>query len=81
MSSERKEKPLGMRIGENVFCLGYLAFALVAGTIFATKAVQTGNLYFKICAVMTMLLGGGDAFHLIPRIIINFEGETTDTDE
>ena len=29
-----KQKPLGMRIGESVFCAGYLVFALVAGIIF-----------------------------------------------
>ena len=78
MTTKPKEKPLGMRIGENVFCIGYLAFALVAGIIFTTRTVSTGNLFFRICAVMTLLLGGGDAFHLIPRIIINFKGETSD---
>ncbi|RKM60351.1 hypothetical protein D6855_06405 [Butyrivibrio sp. CB08] len=70
-----KEKPLGMRIGENVFCIGYLMFALIAGIIFITRTATTGNLFFRICAVMTLLLGGGDAFHLIPRIIYNFRGE------
>ena len=75
-----KEKPLGMRIGENVFCIGYLVFALSAGIIFITRTASTGNLFFRICAVMTILLGGGDAFHLIPRISINFKGETADTE-
>ncbi len=78
MSSKPKEKPLGMRIGENVFCIGYLLFALIAGIIFTTRTLSTGNLFFRICAVMTLLLGGGDAFHLIPRIIYNFNGETSD---
>jgi hypothetical protein len=78
MSSERKEKPLGMRIGENVFCIGYLAFALIAGIILYTRAANTGNPFYTVCAAMTLLLGGGDAFHLIPRIVINFQGETTD---
>ena len=78
MTTEPKQKPMGMRIGENVFCIGYLVFALIAGIIFATRAVTYGSLFFKICAVMTLLLGGGDAFHLIPRIIINFKGETGD---
>ncbi len=78
MASERREKPLGMRIGENVFCIGYLAFALIAGIIFCTRAAGTGNPFYKVCAIMTLLLGGGDAFHLIPRIVINFRGETSD---
>ncbi len=80
MAAKTKEKPLGMRIGENVFCIGYLVFALIAGIIFATRAVGTGNLFFRTCAVMTLLLGGGDAFHLIPRIIYNFKGETSDNE-
>jgi hypothetical protein len=78
MASKAKEKPLGMRIGENVFCIGYLVFALIAGIIFITRTLSSGNLLFRICAVMTLLLGGGDAFHLIPRIIINFKGEDDD---
>lgn len=78
MTSKTKEKPLGMRIGENAFCIGYLVFALIAGIIFVTRTLSTGNLFFRICAVMTLLLGGGDAFHLMPRIVINFKGETAD---
>ncbi len=81
MATERKEKPLGMRIGENVFCIGYLVFALIAGIIFCTRATNTGNSFYTVCAAMTLLLGGGDAFHLIPRIVINFKGETSDTEE
>ncbi len=80
MSKQLKEKPLGMRIGENVFCIGYLAFVLIAGIIFLSRAGATGDLLYKLCAAMTLLLGGGDAFHLIPRIIINFKGETSDPD-
>ena len=77
MGGQQKEKPLGMRIGENVFCIGYLVFVLIAGIIFLTRTMSTGNLLYRFCAVMTLLLGGGDAFHLIPRIIYNFKGETT----
>ena len=80
-NTQPKQKPLGMRISENVFCIGYLAFALIAGIIFITRTLSTGNLFYRICAVMTLLLGGGDAFHLIPRIIYNFKGETSDENE
>ncbi|WP_026496779.1 hypothetical protein [Butyrivibrio sp. WCD3002] len=73
----KKEKPLGMRIGENVFCIGYLVFALVAGCIFILRALAAGDIFYSICAGMTLLLGGGDAFHLVPRIMINFKGVTT----
>ncbi|MBQ6588283.1 MAG: hypothetical protein IJI01_06360 [Butyrivibrio sp.] len=78
MTSKSKEKPLGMRIGENVFCIGYLVFALVAEIIFCTRYLNTGSLMAQLCMVMTFLLGGGDAFHLIPRIVYNFKGETSD---
>ena len=73
-----KEKPLGMRIGESVFCAGYLSFALVAGIVFALRAddstaAATGALA-ATCAAMTFLLGAGDAFHLVPRIMVNLQG-------
>ena len=64
----KKQKPLGMRIGESVFEAGYLLFAIIAGLIF----LQRGN---SLCAAMTLLLGCGDAFHLIPRIMINIKGD------
>ncbi|WP_026525336.1 hypothetical protein [Butyrivibrio sp. MB2005] len=73
----KKEKPLGMRIGENVFCIGYLVFALVAGCTFILRAQATGDIFYSICAGMTLLLGCGDAFHLVPRIMINFKWATT----
>lgn len=71
-----REKPLGMRIGESVFCVGYLAFALVAGAVFASAAARGGasGAYAAACAACTLLLGCGDAFHLVPRIAINVRG-------
>ena len=54
-----------MRTVESLFCAGYLIFAFAAGFIFAGRG---GALYAR-CAVMTFLLAGGDAFHLVPRII------------
>lgn len=72
-----KQRPMGMRIGESVFCIGYLLFVLIAACIF----IQRGDPYASLCAIMTALLGGGDAFHLIPRILINIKGETDDPEE
>ncbi|MBQ8996100.1 MAG: hypothetical protein IJ091_09815 [Oscillospiraceae bacterium] len=66
-----KKNPIGMRIGESTFCAGYLIFALVAGLVFLGG---TGK-FDKLCAIMILLLGGGDAFHLIPRILVNIRGE------
>lgn len=71
-----REKPLGMRIGENVFCAGYLAFALVAGCMLLGSP-STGA-WARTCGAMTLLLGCGDAFHLIPRILINLRGTISD---
>ena len=68
-------KPKGMRIGESVFCGGYLAFALVAGIIFLTHRDRSAAGFASTCAAMTLLLGCGDAFHLVPRILINIQGE------
>ena len=56
-----------MSAAENLFCAGYLIFAFAAGFIFLGR----GGTVFVRCAVMTFLLAGGDAFHLIPRIISN----------
>lgn len=59
------KKAMGMV--ENLFCGGYLLFAFVAGFIFLSR----GGTFYTRCAVMTFLLAGGDAFHLIPRIASN----------
>lgn len=56
MTHQQNEKPLGMRIGENVFCIGYLLFALTEGIIFTIRTLTTGRLTSNICAVMTLLL-------------------------
>ena len=76
-----KQKPLGMRIGETVFCAGYLLFAVVAGIIFLLARSGAHPGYASMCAAMTLLLGAGDAFHLVPRILANVHGETNDPAE
>ena len=76
-----KQKPLGMRIGESVFCAGYLLFAAVAGIIFLLARSGAHPGYATMCAAMTLLLGAGDAFHLVPRILANVHGETDDPAE
>ena len=64
---------LGMRIGESVFCIGYLLFDLIAGIIFLING--SGQL-FLLYGIMTLLLGFGDAFHLVPRVIKHIKGES-----
>ena len=72
-----REKPRGMRIGESVFCVGYLLFAFVAALVFLLAASRAGA-WAMVSGVMTLLLGAGDAFHLVPRVLANVRGETSD---
>ena len=60
-----------MKAFESLFCAGYLLFAFAAGVLF----LRRGDAYGLRCAVMTFLLAGGDAFHLVPRIISNLSPE------
>ena len=64
---------LGMRIGESIFSIAYLIFDLIAGVLFLTHS--SDNL-FLLYGIMTLLLGFGDAFHLVPRVIKNIKGES-----
>lgn len=75
-----REKSLGMRIGESVFSIGYLAFLMVAMILFFVSSATAGG-WAITCGFMTLLLGVGDALHLVPRIIINIKDETDDPRE
>lgn len=74
-----REKPLGMRIGESVFCAGYLVFAFIAGCVLLVCAPSVGA-WARTGGAMTLLLGCGDAFHLVPRILVNLRGTSEDPD-
>lgn len=63
----------GMRIGESVFSICYLLFDLAAGIIFLFHGEER---LFLLYGVMTLLLGFGDAFHLVPRVVKNIKGES-----
>lgn len=52
---------------ESVFDAGYLMFDLIAGIVFLASA--HGNTLFILYGILTLTLCGGDAFHLVPRII------------
>ena len=52
---------------EAIFDAGYLLFDLVAGILFLCNA--KGNTLFVLYGILTLTLCGGDAFHLVPRII------------
>lgn len=51
-------------IGETVFDILYLGFALIAGV---TMAVRGKSPLVKKAGLMAALLGAGDSFHLVPR--------------
>ena len=67
----------GMRIGESVFDIAYLIYDLIAAIIFFTQA--NGRLVFVLYGMLTLCLGGGDAFHLLPRVQMHLCGVQDDT--
>lgn len=77
-STVRQEAiPKGLRIGESIFDIGYLLFDLVAATIFFAQA--NGRAVFVLYGMLALCLGGGDAFHLIPRVQMHLFGVGEDT--
>ena len=64
---ENNYKPQISDIMEAVFDAVYLIFDLVAAILFFT--FSKGNVLFILYGILTLTLCGGDAFHLVPRII------------
>ncbi|MBQ9609438.1 MAG: hypothetical protein IJV15_08360 [Lachnospiraceae bacterium] len=73
------KKPLGARLGEGFFCIFYLIFVFTAVFVFRSKGINassdTDKYRYVQGMMMAIILGCGDAFHLIPRIIVNFKGK------
>lgn len=67
-------KPFMARYGEAIFDITYLMFDLIAGLIFLISG--HGNTVFILFGLMTLTLGFGDAFHLVPRVARAIRGET-----
>ena len=61
-----------MKYGESSFDILYLIFAISFGLYLLIKRKDKISLIFGI---MTLLLGIGDAFHLIPRVISYFAND------
>lgn len=59
---------------EAIFDICYLTFDLIAGILFFT--LSKGNILFILYGILTLTLCGGDAFHLIPRVIRAFKGSS-----
>ena len=64
---ENNYKPQIPDVMEAIFDAGYLIFALVAAILFFI--FSQGNMLFILYGILTLTLCGGDAFHLVPRII------------
>jgi hypothetical protein len=58
-----------MKYGESAFDLVYLAFAIVLGVLILRKRRDAIG---KLMGAAVLILGCGDAFHLIPRILNYF---------
>lgn len=65
-------KPRVPDLAEVVFDVCYLLFDLIAGILFF--AFSKGNTLFVLYGILTFTLCGGDAFHLVPRVIRALKG-------
>ena len=64
---ENNYKPQMPDVMEAIFDAAYLLFDLVAAILFFI--FSKGNVLFILYGILTLTLCGGDAFHLVPRII------------
>ena len=55
-----------MALFETVFDTAYLLFALGTGIYMLCRARRT---QFRLFGAMAVVLGAGDAFHLVPRML------------
>ena len=58
-----------MKYGESTFDIIYLLFAVISGIIMLVKAEKKTG---KLMGLATLILGLGDAFHLVPRVLNYF---------
>lgn len=59
------------KIGEAIFCIIYLIFGACAGCYMVANA--KGSQLIFLYGILALVLAGGDAFHLVPRIIDAFK--------
>lgn len=72
--SNTSYKPKMPDLMEAVFDTGYLLFDLIAGIVFLSAA--KGNSLYVLYGILTLTLCGGDAFHLVPRVIRAVKGSS-----
>ena len=71
---ENNYKPQIPDVMEAIFDAAYLIFDLVAAILFFT--FSKGNILFVLYGILSLTLCGGDAFHLVPRIILQVSSVT-----
>jgi hypothetical protein len=76
-ATARDAMPRPMRVAESVFDICYLLFDLVAAIVFLSQA--HGRAVFLLYGALALVLGGGDAFHLVPRVQMHLRGVREDT--
>ena len=59
---------------EAIFDVCYLTFDLIAGILFFI--FSKGNVLFILYGILTLTLCGGDAFHLVPRVVRAVKGSS-----
>ena len=67
-------KPQIPDVMEAIFDAAYLIFDLIAGLLFFF--FSQGDPLFILYGILTLTLCGGDAFHLVPRILRAVRGES-----
>lgn len=70
MNTKKSRMP---ELGEAFFCIIYLAFDCIAAAVLFANA--EGRAWTILFGILTLVLAGGDAFHLVPRICKTFRGE------
>ena len=58
-----------MKYGESTFDILYLLFAMISGILLLIKAKNKSG---KLMGIAALVLGCGDAFHLVPRVLNYF---------
>ena len=74
MNHQTTYKPRIPDIAEAVFDICYLIFDIIAGICFF--ALSKGQMLFLLYGVLAFTLCGGDAFHLVPRVIRALRGSS-----
>ena len=69
---ENNHKPQLPDVMEAIFDAAYLIFDLIAAILFFI--FSQGKILFILYGILTLILCGGDAFHLVPRIIRTVRG-------